>query len=140
MVAFTVVGACFGKRWQKPDLARRPGKSLEQGFIEECTQPSIGYGITEALCEDSGTRDLSYSSFLECDVLFPNQLHVLSMGRDTGLPNLFQEQLHRYTEHSLAIPATTSALEAVVIESECLTKVIVKRIAPVECMVQCLQF
>ena len=79
----------FWLKWQEPNLVRRPGKSLEWGFIDECTQPSLRYGITEALCEDSGARDLSYGPFLECDVLFPSQLHIQSMVRDTGLPNLF---------------------------------------------------
>ena len=114
------------------------GKSLT--LFDWCTRPSLGYGITKALCEDSGARDLFYSPFLECDVLFPSQLQVLSMGRDTGLPNLFWEQLQRYTEHSLMIPTTTSALEAVVIESDCLTSIIVKQIKPVERMARHLWF
>ena len=46
------------------------GKPQSQGFIDKIHEPGSLYGIVEALDGDLGTRDLSYSPFLECDILF----------------------------------------------------------------------
>ena len=60
------------------------------GFIDGSTWPGSLYGMKEALDGDSGARDLSYSPFLECNILFPSELHVPSVGRDRAAKALLR--------------------------------------------------
>ena len=79
---------------QKPGWAGAAGESPRvRALLMKYTAYCL-YGVTEAPCEDSGARDLSYGP--KC-------------GKKHRVACLAQGQMWEYTEYSLVIPTTTSA-------------------------------